>query len=1002
MDFIAGDVVARLRADLTGFTQSLAAAQQQLQQFAQQAAQLRTQQQGQQQSTTQLYDAYGRLTRGLRETVTATRAAQDGIRQVRDEQDRARDAAERWRRVLEIGAGVGLATGLTAIVSQLVRLGRSLIDTGVQMEQLRASITAISGSASTGAAQFQFLVDTGNRLGFSLTTLAEGFRQISGATRGTVLAGQETQKIFDAVATSARAMGASQQQLERALLAIGQVISKGTVQMEELRGQLAEAIPGAVQIAARAFGVTTEELNKMVASGTVGAIPFVRALTRQMQYELAPAAREAAQTTGAAFARLGNEIMLAAEAIANSGILQALRTISTAAAETLRIIRETLGAGAASREQVRDIFQQEALLGTGLKPGEVGGPQLARLGQIQQRIDDLRRSLQGWARLIEQNPQLVNDEQLAKQRQELATLEAEKLAYIQTYQTAKQVTAERNKQMTDQDRVNTATEQGRKILEQYRRDLQALRQDAERLPGAVGRPGGSAEEQQRFQREALQLQEKAAEQLRGILRQAPQMTPELAGWAKELNVDLTTTRTKLEEAQKAQRDLTSEARRSASEFQRQTEAAAAQASTLQATLARARTFIARPDQTAAEEARARVEQQFAQIKSQLERGILELERSMPLQGRVPTLLQEYRDALSALEQMVTREGDIAYNEVIEREFLTPLRKLAAQYQTTKEVRDADTASTLAATLATTQYAEESAKLLKIIQDSAAVEQQVPTLQRQAASSAANLAQIQQARQTLQELQTTLYRTQMQGFVPSFFGEKASRVPQLPEPRIDLTEEQLRQRTEQMKEQIRAQEQLNTFTRPFVQLGTTVADTWVTGLTNIVMQTQNVSAAFKEMGRQILDTMARVLLNEGIRQLFGLGVRLLGGAFGGTASGASSLGGSGFEIVMAQHGGVVTRPTIAVLGENRATSPEYIFNRPQMQAIMQGMQHGERQGGQGHGEQGITIINVASRQQAEQEAKAQQAMGRRTIINEVLQELSAGSSSRIARAVRMAQ
>jgi tape measure domain-containing protein len=44
--------------------------------------------------------------------------------------------------------------------------------------------------------------------------------------------------------------------------ALEQMLSKGNVQAEELRGQLGERLPGAIYFSAKALGVTTRELNK--------------------------------------------------------------------------------------------------------------------------------------------------------------------------------------------------------------------------------------------------------------------------------------------------------------------------------------------------------------------------------------------------------------------------------------------------------------------------------------------------------------------------------------------------------------------------------------------------------------------------------------------------------------------------------------------------------------------------------------------------------------------
>ena len=68
-----------------------------------------------------------------------------------------------------------------------------------------------------------------------------------------------------------------------ALLAVSQMISKGTVQAEELRGQLGERLPGAFQIAARAMGVSTQELGKMLEQGKVVADDFLPKFAAELQ-----------------------------------------------------------------------------------------------------------------------------------------------------------------------------------------------------------------------------------------------------------------------------------------------------------------------------------------------------------------------------------------------------------------------------------------------------------------------------------------------------------------------------------------------------------------------------------------------------------------------------------------------------------------------------------------------------------------------------------------------
>ena len=172
-----------------------------------------------------------------------------------------------------IAAGVVGFQALKAGITDVVR-------TGLDLERLRTSFTAITGSASASGQEFAFITETANRLGLGLQELGDSYRGLAAATRGTALAGQETRELFTALTTASRVYGLSTDETGRALTAFQQIISKGKVSQEELRGQLGEAIPGASQIAARAFGVTTQALDVMIEKG-LNAVEFTRRFTAQ-------------------------------------------------------------------------------------------------------------------------------------------------------------------------------------------------------------------------------------------------------------------------------------------------------------------------------------------------------------------------------------------------------------------------------------------------------------------------------------------------------------------------------------------------------------------------------------------------------------------------------------------------------------------------------------------------------------------------------------------------
>ena len=78
-------------------------------------------------------------------------------------------------------------------------------------------------------------------------------------------------------------MGLSVENQQRAFLALNQMMSKGTIQAEELRGQLGEALPGAFGIMAKAVGVTEQELAKMMKAGQLLASDVLPKFARQLE-----------------------------------------------------------------------------------------------------------------------------------------------------------------------------------------------------------------------------------------------------------------------------------------------------------------------------------------------------------------------------------------------------------------------------------------------------------------------------------------------------------------------------------------------------------------------------------------------------------------------------------------------------------------------------------------------------------------------------------------------
>lgn len=248
------------------------------------------------------------ITRSSRQATEATAGFAGGIRQLRG---------------LIAGIGAGL-------------LAREIIQTGLAADAMEARFRTAAGGIAEGDAAMERARETAERLGLDLLATERGFSGLLAAARGTPIAPLAAE-IFEGVATAAAALQLPADQVQGALTAIEQVMSKGTVQAEELRGQLGERIPGAFQIAARAMGVTTSELNDMLEAGEVLSEDFLPRFARQLREEFGASAIAAADGATAEFNRFVNSVTEAQRAFSQSGFLDGLtdglRTVVAALSE---------------------------------------------------------------------------------------------------------------------------------------------------------------------------------------------------------------------------------------------------------------------------------------------------------------------------------------------------------------------------------------------------------------------------------------------------------------------------------------------------------------------------------------------------------------------------------------------------------------------------------------------------------------------------------------------
>lgn len=161
-------------------------------------------------------------------------------------------------------SALGVVGGITAFVG----IAKNIFDVTKELNSMNIALRTVTNGEADFIKQKQFLTEIAERNGLEIKSLTKTYTQFYIAAKDK-LSGKEIQSIFDKVSKSASLMGLSVEQQEGAFLALQQMMSKGKVQAEELRGQLGERLPGAFGIMAKSMGVTTAQLDKMLKDGKV-------------------------------------------------------------------------------------------------------------------------------------------------------------------------------------------------------------------------------------------------------------------------------------------------------------------------------------------------------------------------------------------------------------------------------------------------------------------------------------------------------------------------------------------------------------------------------------------------------------------------------------------------------------------------------------------------------------------------------------------------------------
>lgn len=203
------------------------------------------------------------------------------------------------------------AAGIISVQALRSTVG-ALLDVTKQNQALVNSMKASTGSAALSADALSFVSQAAKELGLDYQSAAEGFQRMTASATANGIAMKDQQQLFLEVSRAATSMQIAPAQVDRAMTALSQSFSKGRFQAEELRQQLAEAIPGVVPRFQKAVGELTKgtdlagkSFDQLLQGGLLDVKTFLPAMTQAFA-EMGTTWQDGSRGIQAETNRLGN------------------------------------------------------------------------------------------------------------------------------------------------------------------------------------------------------------------------------------------------------------------------------------------------------------------------------------------------------------------------------------------------------------------------------------------------------------------------------------------------------------------------------------------------------------------------------------------------------------------------------------------------------------------------------------------------------------------------
>lgn len=187
---------------------------------------------GIQSSTAFMNGGFAKAAEGFRKTGDISAFSQQVSLASRKMIDSAKSAKTMGRSLHDMRGMIVAATAAYTAFSVV----QNVASTGMQLESLKAGMKVFAGSDTKVRSEFDYIVAQSERMGVNFEAAASQYTKFNIVARNK-LSSEQRKEMFEGMSEYATVLQVDPEQYKRAFTAINQMMSKGTVQSEELKGQ---------------------------------------------------------------------------------------------------------------------------------------------------------------------------------------------------------------------------------------------------------------------------------------------------------------------------------------------------------------------------------------------------------------------------------------------------------------------------------------------------------------------------------------------------------------------------------------------------------------------------------------------------------------------------------------------------------------------------------------------------------------------------------------------